>query len=203
LFDAKNQKPQPSSYGRWKKIELPSAAEGSSSQKEDHIASDDDQLQESGQPGSFASSNESSGSASPDTDIQKLDEILRKEAEEQEQRVQGQASGLYQDGPVTFDEDESLSALDSMINEIKHKTVADKSAPEEKPQKKAETPDENYYDIITLLKNDPRIDVTELEHQLFTSEGEQQSGEDISMEEAEEEYLRKLEERFSNRKNTQ
>ncbi len=117
--------------------------------------------------------------AEQDVDLKKLDQILRG----------------YDEKPqpdTTYEEDHTLEALESMISDIKRKSTARKNP--EPVKKNKETP---YEDIISLLKKDDRINLEELEKQIF---GSRDDAEDDSIEGIENEYLKVLEQRYEKEK---
>ncbi len=181
----KMQKSHPSRYGRWIKIQL----------------NPDAPYKETAVPRSGSAPAERepvrrNAPAAADPDLKRLDEILGAEYASDEQPQQQEPS-------ATFEEDESLEALESVISGIKQKTIkhAARESSSAEPANNSDQTDDTLQEAVSLLKKDTRINLSEIEKQVFSSAEETAHSPHLqSIEETEDQYLRELEARYEQEK---
>lgn len=130
---------------------------------------------------------DSSPSVSPDIqedmdDLRELDRILAEEDEPKQS---------------TYDSDESLEALDSVIQDLKKKSKVTSPPPEE------QEPRPSGLDVQYLLEQEDPVDLTELERKLFGTSvpDDDEPGErELTLDEIEYTYLENLEKQYQQQK---
>ncbi len=124
---------------------------------------------------------EATTAAVDDVDLKKLDEIL--------------SSTEKSTVEHTYDEDDNLESLNSMISGIrKRQTEGTASSSEEKPDSQEERDEPDVEDVLNLLKEHAPLDLKKLDQQLFGIVKDDTA--DQNIEETEDEYLQALEKRY-------
>ncbi len=118
-----------------------------------------------------------------DDDLRELDRILAEEDEQPEAR--------------TYDSDDSLEALDSVIKDLKKKS----KVPDQQP--KTQDSQQSGLDVQYLLDQEEPVDLTELERKLFggtIAEDDEAKSREPTLDEIEYTYLENLEKQYQQQK---